>query len=131
MNTADTVIAVINTSEDVATMLALAVEQEGFRSAITYVTDLREGRVSLASFLHEHEPRALIWDIAIPYERNWQFFQECQRSEQMQGRPVILTTTNKNALESLVGPTGTLEIVGKPYDLDELMAKVRAALPQR
>src|SRR5690242_13183777 len=32
--------------------------------------------------------------------------------------PVALTTTNAQALTDIVGPTATLEIVGKPYDLD-------------
>jgi DNA-binding NtrC family response regulator len=121
-------VAVINTSEDISTMLAQAVEEEGFRAAVAYVTDLREGRMDLNGFLSEHDPRAIIWDIAIPYDVNWQFFLTCQQQTALRNCPVILTTTNKGALESLVGPTGTLEIIGKPYDLFGLMQKVREAV---
>jgi DNA-binding NtrC family response regulator len=40
----------------------------------------------------------------------------------------LLTTTNKDALAECVGSTEALEIVGKPYDLDELLTAVRRAL---
>ena len=121
-------VAVINTSEDISTMLAQAVEEEGFRAAVAYVTDLREERVELNGFLDEHDPRAVIWDIAIPYDVNWRFFLTCHQQSALRNCPVILTTTNKSALESLVGPTGTYEIIGKPYDLFGLMQKVREAV---
>jgi len=45
----------------------------------------------------------------------------------MKGRKVLLTTTNKRVLESLVGPTDAIEIVGKPYDLDRIVTSVKSA----
>ena len=40
---------------------------------------------------------------------------------------LVLTTKNKRALDSLVGPTEVIEIVGKPFDLGEVFAAVRRA----
>jgi hypothetical protein len=40
----------------------------------------------------------------------------------------VITTTNKPALESLVGENDALEIIGKPYDLARVIDAVRAAL---
>jgi hypothetical protein len=39
----------------------------------------------------------------------------------------VLTTTNNRALDELVGPTPTHELLGKPYEIDELLAAVHRA----
>ncbi len=39
----------------------------------------------------------------------------------MEGRVVIVTTTNKAALERFVGPTDALEIFSKPYHVGILV----------
>jgi hypothetical protein len=46
--------------------------------------------------------------------------------DQMRGRQLVVTTTNKRALE-LVGETGAIEIIGKPYDLDHVVDAVKKA----
>ena len=46
----------------------------------------------------------------------------------MQGRRLVLTTTNKMALDAMVGPTEALEIIGKPYDIEQIVAAVAKAL---
>jgi DNA-binding NtrC family response regulator len=45
-------------------------------------------------------------------------------------RPFIITTTNKPALDKLVGETEAIEIIGKPYDLQQVVDAVRSALEQ-
>ena len=122
------VVAVIDTSEDVVAFLTQVLAEEGYRPVAGYVTDFREGRQDLAAFLAAHRPAAIIWDIGFPYAPNWAFFQEAQASAAAQGGRFILTTTNKAALEDLVGPTPTHELLGKPYDLDQLLTAVQQAV---
>ena len=122
------VVAVIDTSEDVVAFLTQVLEEEGYRPVVGYVVDFREGRQDLAAFLAEHRPAAVIWDIGFPYAPNWAFFQTVQGSAVAHECRFILTTTNKPALEDLVGPTPTHELLGKPYDLDQLLTAVQQAV---
>jgi DNA-binding NtrC family response regulator len=121
-------VAIIDTSEDIAALLKEILEDEGFRTAVAYVPDLKRGQPEPATFLLEHDPRVIVYDVAVPYEENWQFFQTIARSEAASGRRFVLTTTNKPVLESMVGPTGAYELVGKPFDLDEIAGAVHRAL---
>ena len=120
-------LAIVNTSVDLAEMLAEAAKEEGYRTVTGWVSEFRSGRQDLAAFLREHEPDVVLWDIAIPYEENWRYLQSVRAANIMGDCPLVLTTTNKRALEALVGPTNTLEVVGKPYDLAELFAAVERA----
>jgi DNA-binding response OmpR family regulator len=69
----------------------------------------------------------IVYDIAIPYEENYALFNRLRSRESAKGIPFVLTTTNKKALEKLVGKTPAFEIIGKPFDLDEMIKAVRLA----
>jgi hypothetical protein len=47
----------------------------------------------------------------------------------MEGRGLVLTTTNKARLDETVGQDSeAFEVAGKPYDLDQITGAIRAAL---
>ena len=121
-------IAVINSSEDTVEMLRTCLQQEGFTSVVTtHVTDIKRGRTDFVEFLATHDPQVLVYDISIPYEENWNFLRLLMSSDDMEGRRVVITTTNKKVLESFVGKTDAIEIHGKPYDLRAIVESVQAA----
>jgi DNA-binding NtrC family response regulator len=123
-----TAIAVINSSDDTVEMLRTCLQQEGYTSVVTaHVPDIKRGRLDFVSFLAQHDPRVLVYDVSIPYEDNWKFLQLLLSSGEMDGRRVVITTTNKKVLESFVGKTDAIEIHGKPYDLREIVESVNAA----
>ncbi len=120
------VLAILNTSQELIEVLQIAFEDEGFKT-VSYVTvDYKSGEKNIPTLIEKHHPNAIIYDIAIPYEENWKFFKEL--SQQFQQIPVVLTTTNKDVLEKLVGPTGAFEIVGKPFDLAQIIKAVQSKL---
>ena len=92
-----------------------------------HVADIKRGTTDVVAFVETHDPRVFVWDISIPYEDNWRFVHMLMGHERIQGRRFVLTTTNRRALEALVGPTETIEIVGKPYDLEQIVTAVKRA----
>jgi DNA-binding NarL/FixJ family response regulator len=125
----DKVIAVVNSSEDTVEMLRSCLQQHGFSSVVTgHIHDFKAGEADFKQFVADHDPAVFIYDVSIPYDKNWTFLRLLLDTESMRGRKIVLTTTNKRRLEELVGPTDAFEIVGKPYDLDKIVEAVEMAL---
>jgi CheY-like chemotaxis protein len=120
------VVAVINTSEETAEVLREVLEEEGFTPVVAYIVDFKRGRANLAEFFATYRPAAVLYDIALPYIENWNFFQE----HVLGGRFLptecfVITTANKSILDVLVGPTPTIELIGRPFDLESIVQAVR------
>ena len=125
----DAVIAVVNSSEDTVEMLRACLQQRGFTSVVGgHVHDFKTGAADFPAFIAAYNPAVLVYDISLPYDRNWTFLKLLLDTDALRGRKMVLTTTNKARLEELVGPTETFEIVGKPYDLNQIVGAVEAAL---
>src|SRR6188474_2117922 len=111
-------LAIINSSDDTVEMLRTCLQQEGFTAVVTtHISDIKRGRTDFIEFLARHDPQVIVYDVSIPYEENWNFLRLLMSSDDMEGRRVVITTTNKKVLESFVGETDAIEIHGKPYDL--------------
>ena len=62
-------------------------------------------------------PDVVLFDLSIPYAQNWECFQHVRDGGLFGSTPVVLTTTNRRALDQVVGPTEAFEIIGTPHDL--------------
>ena len=126
------VVAILDTSPDTVQMLRHVMQQAGFNVVSTYIHDIREGRVDLDAFLGQHQPSAIVYDIALPYEESWRFFQHIRSRESCVKCQFVLTTTNAREVEKIAGPDQHLyEIVGKPYALGEVTRAVKEAVRAR
>jgi CheY-like chemotaxis protein len=121
-------IAVFNSSEDTVELLRTALEAEGFQTVAGRIPDVKKGDLDLIDFVNHHTPSVILYDISPPYDANWRFLRLVRSSESLKKHQFVLTTTNKPALEQLVGETEALEIIGKPYDLRQVVDAVRTAL---
>ena len=121
-------IAVFNSSDDTVELLRTALEAEGFQTVVGHIPDVKKGEIDLIDFIHHHSPAVILYDISPPYDANWRFLRLVRSSETLKRTQFVITTTNKPALESLVGQNEALEIIGKPYDLRRVIDAVRAAL---
>ena len=125
------VVAIINTSPDTVALLTDLLERAGFLVVSLFTHEIRNGSVNLEAFLRAHQPRVVVYDIAPPYERNWQFLQHL-RTTVLAGYQFVLTTTNPVHVEPFVkGDERVYEVVDKAGTLDEILRATREAARSR
>jgi DNA-binding response OmpR family regulator len=124
------VVALFNASDDTVEMVQRMLDASGFNCLVgCHFSDLKKGAVDFARYLDQHEPDVVIFDISPPYKENWDFFRTLRDGKAMKGRGLVLTTTNKQRLDETAGKDSeAFEIVGKPYDLDQINTAIQAAL---
>lgn len=118
-------IACVDSSEDIVHLLAALMSGEGFRT-VTHTTPIRNGPDDVVHFVRDLQPDVCIYSVSIPYRESWAEFQLLRAA--IPNVPFVITTTNKRALDELVGGNDSIEIVGMPFDLDQICTAVRRAL---
>jgi hypothetical protein len=126
------VVAVINTSPDTVALLARVLEQAGFLVVTGFTWMIRTGELDLEAFLRTHRPRVVLYDIAPPYDRNWEYLQHL-RTTVLNGYRFVLTSVNPPRVEELVGRRDEriYEVVGKVEDLDAIVRATKEAIRAR
>jgi DNA-binding response OmpR family regulator len=124
------VVALFNASDDTVEMVQRMLGASGFECLVgCHFADLKKGVIDFARYLGRYEPEVVVFDISPPYKENWDFFKTLRDAKAMKGRGLVLTTTNKRRLDETVGTDSkAFEIVGKPYDLEEIKGAIHAAL---
>jgi DNA-binding response OmpR family regulator len=127
------VVALFNASDDTVEMVQRMLDASGVHCLVNCrFADLRKGVVDFGGYLRLHKPDVVIFDISPPYEQNWEFFRTLRDDREMSGRGLVLTTTNKDRLDEVVGEDSrAIEVVGKPYDVDQIMTAITGALVKR
>ncbi len=124
------VVAVVNTNPDLIEMLKAKIEAAGFVVLVIHVADIRAG-LDIGSVLSQHDPKVIVYDVVLPYDRNWRFFEHL-RETVFQNRRFVLTTPNKAGLQRYVGRDEAIfEVLDDRDDLDMIVQAVREAARAR
>ena len=127
------VVLVLNTNVDTVEMLRAELDGAGFLSITSMVDELVRGITTMDPLLLAHPPSAVIYDVALPYDRQWALMMHLQENPLLKDVPFVLTTTNVSRLHQVVEEANgeVHEIVGKPYDLGLVVDAVRRAIDSR
>ena len=126
------VVAIINSTTDIVDMLRIAMEQAGLVVVSALTPQIRDGHVDLEQLMKLHDPKVIAYDIAPPYEANWNLFQHVAALPIMKGRQFVITSTNARHVERLAAPQDHIyEVVGKTEDLGRIVQAVKEALRVR
>ncbi len=127
---AQPVVAVVNTNPDVVELLKARIEAAGYVVLVIHIADIRAG-LDLSTVLDQHDPKAIVYDVVTPFERNWRFLQHLRESV-FNGRQFVLTSPNAHALAQLVGRDHQIyEILDDGVDIDIIVQAVREAAHAR
>jgi DNA-binding response OmpR family regulator len=127
--TAEGLVALFNASDDTIDMVQRLLTDSGGDQTLIWChfADLKKGIVNFGKYMDKHNPEVVIFDLSPPYDENWQFFKTMRDAKTMQGRGIVLTTTNKNRLDEVLGEDSkALEVVGRPKDLHQIDAAIKA-----
>lgn len=114
-------VAVMNTSKEITQMLEEIIEDAGHTTCSIFTYEFKNQEEEFDAYVNQHKPDVILYDIAPPYKENYLLFIRLSERKHAKGIPFVLTTTNKEALETIVGSTPTHELIGKPYDLQEII----------
>lgn len=116
-------VAIINNNEDLIRMVSEAVKEAGCNVVSVRLVDARASKVNLEAFVREHDPDAVIFDLALPYRVNLSMLEDLKGSGVLRGRGLVLTTPNVRATRDLLR-VEAFEITGLPEELKTVVDEV-------
>jgi len=118
--TSATHIAIVDDEPDITSLLAGYLQGQGFR-----VTQLHSGRALMATMLAD-APSLVLLDLGLPGEDGFSIARQLREHWRC---GLVIVTGRGDAVDKVVGlEVGADDYVTKPFDLRELLARIKAVL---
>jgi hypothetical protein len=125
---APAVVAIVNTNPDLVRILRMALEKAGFVVFEIHIEDIKLGAANVDSFLTQHNPKVIVYDLAPPYDMNWRFLDHLRTGTGFKGRRFVLTSVNVAHAEEVVGKDEFVyEVLGEEKDTADVVRAVKEA----
>ena len=116
----DASILIIEDDPDISCSLATFLRAKGYTPAVC------ESAESAHIWLRQNSAALILLDLMLPAESGLSFFQRLRATQNI---PVIMVTALGDPVDSVVGlELGADDYVAKPFDLNVLLARIRAVL---
>ena len=122
-------VLVLNDDSEVLMILATWFETHGHTTAKACVTSMQNPEREIPRLAENERPDVVVYDVGYPHEANWRLLETLRSNLPLASVPVIVTTSSRQALESVAPASGAIQ-VDKSEDLNDLLAAVyRATAP--
>ena len=129
---APVVVAIVNTNPDLVRIMRMSLERAGFVVFEIHIEDIKLGSANVDSFLRQHDPKVVVYDLAPPYDMNWRFLDHLRNATGFAGRQFVLTSMNaRHAERAVKGDESVYEILGEEKDMAEVVRAVKEASRSR
>jgi len=113
-------ILVVEDDEGIIRVLRRALTYEG------YTVDTAPDGETALNLVHEHQPDLVVLDLMLP---GMDGLEVCQRIRSQSSMPIIMLTAKDAIQDRILGlDAGADDYLVKPFDLEELLARLRALL---
>ena len=113
-------VLLIEDDDDIAGMLRLHVENEGF--VLVHASDGEQGLVAM----RDRHPRAVLLDLGLPGMDGFAVAQEIRATSDI---PILMITARDSETDTIIGlEVGADDYITKPFSPREVMARIQAVL---
>jgi len=98
--------------------------RQALTDRLDVVTDAVANGALVMDSVTVHRPDLLILDVALPGLSGLDVFDLLRSDPHLQGVPVLFLTGLPEQAETANAPTGVHEILAKPFDINDLIARV-------
>jgi DNA-binding NarL/FixJ family response regulator len=124
-------IAIISAGTDAPRTLQASLEAEGFETVVARLAEIRTGELDLVTFLEEHDPQVVVYEVGRPYARSLTFLRLLQDTAIGRHRAWVLAADDADAVTDLLDGAAPVPEVSAPGTVVQAVRRALAGRSRR